>query len=138
MQARWRPPAGPRGIVGASAEDAAALYLQAQGWRVLARNVRVGRDELDILALEPGAPEQLVLVEVRSGSTTRFGSPRESVDARKVARLYRARTALQRGALPDLATTHSRGPWRVDLITLVRASSADWCIEAHLRGLEPA
>ena len=49
-----RPPAGPRGAIGAAAEDAAAAHLAGLGWQVLARNLRVGRDELDIVALEPG------------------------------------------------------------------------------------
>lgn len=130
------PPAGPRGQVGASAEVAAASFLRAAGWSILARNIRLGRDELDIVALEPGPRSWLVLVEVRSGSGPAFGSPRESVDARKVARLYRAGLALRRLGHPGLDRSIGRLPWRVDLLTLIWRAGA-WHVEAHLRGLEP-
>ncbi len=63
---------------------------------MLARNLRVGRDEIDIVALEPGSPPTLVVVEVRSRSRPGFGSAVETVDRRKVARLYRALAALPR------------------------------------------
>jgi putative endonuclease len=131
-----RPPAGPRGVTGAAAEDAAAGYLRSQGWSIIGRNVRVGRDELDIVAIEPGQAACLVIVEVRSGSTGRFGSPRESVDARKVARIYRAGLALRRQAYPGLSLTLYRPVWRVDLVTLVHHGGV-WRLEAHVRGLEP-
>ena len=130
-----RPPAGPRGQVGAAAEAAAVCHLSDKGWAILARNVRLGRDELDIVALEPGPPSCLVLVEVRSRSTAAFGSPRESVDARKVARLYRAGMALRRQGYPGLDRSIARLPWRVDLLTLVRRAGA-WRVEVHVRGLE--
>ena len=35
------------------------------GWTVLARNVHVGRHELDLVAVDPGPPAALVVVEVR-------------------------------------------------------------------------
>ena len=50
MTAGTRPPAGPRGAIGAAAEDAAAAYLQRIGWTLLSRNIRLGPDELDIVA----------------------------------------------------------------------------------------
>jgi len=131
------PPAGPRGIIGAAAEDAAVAYLATLGWSIVGRNVRVGRDELDILAVDPCTPAVLVLVEVRSASTTRFGSPRESVDARKVKRLYRAGMALQRRGHASVSATGTWSSWRVDLLTFVAAGSSGWQLEAHLRGLEP-
>jgi putative endonuclease len=110
-------------------------YLRAQGWSILGRNIRVGRDELDIVALEPGRPAWLVIVEVRSGSNGRFGSPRESVDARKVVRVYRAGLALRRQAYEGLSLPEHRLDWRVDLVTLVRHGGT-WRLEAHVRGLE--
>ncbi|MEI6726663.1 MAG: YraN family protein, partial [Actinomycetes bacterium] len=39
-----------RQTLGRAAEDAAARHLQERGWRLLARNVRIGRGELDIIA----------------------------------------------------------------------------------------
>lgn len=134
-----RPPAGPRGIVGAAAEEAAAEHLSAVGWTILARNLRIGDDEVDIVALEPGRLPTLVIVEVRSRSGPRFGDAVESVDARKVARLYRAAMSLRRTGHPCLALAHGRRMrWRVDLITLSRSAGEGWSVKAHLRGLMPA
>ncbi len=132
-----RPPAGPRGAVGAAAEEAAAAYLEASGWLVLARNMRVGPDEIDIVALEPGARATVVIVEVRSRSGRGFGSALESVDGRKVARLYRAAMGLRRCAYPAVVPALSPVPtWRVDLVAM-RRSGPDWKVEGHLRGLAP-
>ena len=72
------------------------------GWRILAQNVHAGRSELDIVAVDPGPPARLVVVEVRSRGSRAWGLPEETVDRRKQARL-RAGFArlLERGCLPD-------------------------------------
>ncbi len=137
MSTQERPPAGPRGRTGASAEAAAAAYLTALGWLVVARNVRVGRDELDLVAWTPAPERQLVVVEVRARSGDAFGSGLESVDARKVARLYRAVGALRRCGHPALGPGPLAHAVRVDLVVLRRAPSGAWVVEAHLHGLEP-
>lgn len=85
-------------------------------------------------ALEPTTAA--VVVEVRARTVRAFGDALESVDARKVARLYRGAAALGRsgivgGQAPVVA------PWRVDLVTLVRSEADGWTVAAHLRGLEP-
>ena len=73
---------------------------------------------MDILAVEPGHPRTLVFVEVRSHTTSRFGAPEESVDRRKVTRVYRAAGALRAlGTLPD-GRPLPRLPWRVDLLAV--------------------
>jgi putative endonuclease len=93
-------------------------WLQARQWCVLATNVTVGRDELDIVALEPGTPACLVFIEVRSRSTGRFGAPEESVGTAKLARTYRAAFALLRaGCLPD-GTALPGIAWRLDVIAV--------------------
>ena len=133
-----RPPAGPRGAAGVAAESAAADYLRQRGWAVLGRNLRVGRDEVDILALEPGSPSRLVVVEVRGRSRPGFGAAIESVDAAKVARLYRAVSLLRRTGHPALPAGNPDGAaWRVDLLTLTRGQDAVWRVDRHVRGLRP-
>lgn len=103
---------------GGRGEAAAARYLQGLGWRVLGRQVRVGRDEVDIVALDPGPPANLVAVEVRSRSSARFGPPEASVDWAKLGHCYRAMGALRRaGRLAD-GTRLPPLPWRVDLIAV--------------------
>ena len=138
MATSERPPSGPRGLVGAAAEDAAAGHLAGLGWQILGRNLRLGEDELDIVALEPGRRATLVVVEVRSRSGTRFGSATESVDGRKVARLYRAALSLRRGGHPFIDLEIAGLPsWRVDLLAMARARDGGWDVEQHLRGLAP-
>lgn len=138
MDLRQRPPTGPRAAIGTTAEGAAASYLQAAGWTVLARNVRVGRDEVDIVALEPGPAGDFVVVEVRARSRPGFGDAVESVDAGKVSRLYRASLALRRDhQAHGTRVDRWRRRWRVDLLTLRLAADGRWRVERHLRGLEP-
>ncbi len=117
-------PRGPGGTrtraqrAGDAAEDAVAAAFEARGWTVLARRVRVGRLELDLVAVDPGPPPALVVLEVRWRRTRAFGLPEETVDGRKVARLRRAAALLVAdGRLPD-GTPLPRGPLRLDLVAV--------------------
>ena len=133
-----RPPAGPRGVVGAAAEEAVARHLEGLGWTVIARNIRVGDDEVDIVAREPGANGATVIVEVRSRSGPGFGAAVESVDARKVGRLYRAAWGLHRDGHPAVRLSGRSGAeWRVDLLTARRRPDGGWEVDRHVRGLAP-
>jgi putative endonuclease len=118
---------------GASAEDAAAAYLEELGWRLVVRNLKIGRDEIDILAVDYGPPVTLVVVEVRSLRTAAFGEPEERVDRRKVGHLYRALTGLTQ----TLETGEGLGrlPRRVDLVVVDGRSGRTEI--RHLRALEP-
>ena len=101
---------------GAYAEDIAVRFVEQLGWQVVGRNVKVGRhDEIDIVAVDPGPPVELVCVEVRSASSSAFGAPEERVDARKVGHLYRAMRELR--VEVGLAR-------RVDLIVIDRRTGA--------------
>src|SRR4051794_27722716 len=109
---------------GHFAEEVAAGWLARQGWKIVARNLRVGaHDEIDIVAVDPGPPAELVCVEVRSARSPAFGAPEERVDGRKVARLYRAMRALP---------LQSPLPRRVDLVVVdVRHGAPEI---RHIRG----
>ena len=87
---------------GDAAECLVAERLTARGWLILARNIHAGRSELDIVAVDPGPPTRLVIVEVRWRRSREFGLPEETFDYRKRAHL-RAGVArlLERGQLPD-------------------------------------
>lgn len=69
---------------GHRAEILASVRLQQQGLRLAARNYRSPFGEIDLIMQER---DTLVFVEVRYRSNTAFGSPAETVDARKQARL---------------------------------------------------
>jgi len=90
--------------LGDDAEALVAERLMEQGWSILARNVHVGRHELDLVAVDPGppAPAQLVIVEVRLRSTRAFGLAEETVDFRKRRHLRDAAwTMVAAGSFPD-------------------------------------
>lgn len=71
---------------GAAFEQWAASWLEQQGCKIVARNVRFKVGEIDIVALDGPA---LVFVEVRKRSNPRFASAAASVDRRKQQRLLR-------------------------------------------------
>ncbi len=65
---------------GRKGEDLAAAYLAAKGLQLLHRNWRHARAEVDIVALDG---RTLVLVEVKTRSSARFGQPQEFVSSKK-------------------------------------------------------
>ena len=103
--------------LGADAEELVAARLRALGWPILGRNVRVGRAEIDILAVDPGPPRCLVALEVRWRSRRDFGLPEETVDRGKLGRLRAAALSLREGALPTGGPI-PRLPVRVDVVAV--------------------
>lgn len=101
--------------LGAAGERLAARYLEGQGYRVLARNVRLPPwGEIDLVAERDGT---LVLVEVRVRRGQAFGGALASIGPTKRMRMLRT-------ALAYLATLGDTAPpARIDLvaITLDRA-----------------
>lgn len=116
------PNDGGRRALGVEGEERAAAWLTARGWRVIARNVRADRVELDLVALRG---RQLAFIEVKTRRTRSAGAPEEAVDARKRARLVR-------GAGAWLAT-HGKPGWRprFDVIACECGPAGDWTIR-HL------
>jgi putative endonuclease len=102
---------------GDAAESLVANRLVAAGWRILARNVRLGRGELDIVAVDPGPPAQLVIVEVRWRRRRDFGLADESLDHRKRAHLRAAIGRLLADGLPGGVALPPL-PIRVDLVVV--------------------
>ena len=82
---------GEKNQLGARGESCAARYLRFHGYRILARNERMRRGELDIVARRGGS---LVFVEVKTRTVgsdgTAFGRPADAVDRGKRERLIRA------------------------------------------------
>jgi len=103
---------------GDAAEALAAERLVALGWTVLARNVRVGRKEIDLVALDPGPPASVVLVEVRWRARRDYGLAEETFDWRKRRHLRAAVGRLvEAGALPDGYPLAGHA-MRVDLVVI--------------------
>jgi putative endonuclease len=76
-----------RRALGDEAEEIAAKWLEARGWKILARNFICKGGELD-LVVERG--DRIAFVEVRSRRSTAFLHPAESVSSTKRRRVARA------------------------------------------------
>lgn len=72
--------------LGRRGEDVAVRYLEDRGLVVLDRNWRCRDGELDVVAADAG---RLVVCEVKTRSSTRFGEPAEAVTGRKANRIRR-------------------------------------------------
>lgn len=67
---------------GKQGEDMACRLLRLHGYMLLGRNLRLGRAEVDVLARHR---HELVLVEVKTRTSTAYTFPEEHVDHRKLA-----------------------------------------------------
>jgi putative endonuclease len=111
--------------LGRSGEQAAVEYLERAGLRILDRNWRCAEGEIDIVAAER---QVLVVCEVKTRSSTRYGSPLEAITRSKRARLRRLaiRWLVAHGVLFDEV--------RIDVIGLVQDESGQYQLE-HVRGV---
>jgi putative endonuclease len=77
--------------LGRRGEDLAHRFLQKHGYTVVARNYRTatGSGELDIVAAEDDGGS-LVMVEVKTRTSTEFGTPERNVNREKERRMLRA------------------------------------------------
>ncbi len=100
----------PRHVLGLAAEEATARWLDATGWRVVARRQRsADGGETDLVALDRDGI--LVAIEVRARRSERAGTAAMTVDRRRVERLRRTLSSVARSS----GEPH-RG-LRVDLVT---------------------
>jgi len=94
------------GILG---EKLAQDYLKQRGYRILETNYRCPHGEIDIIARDK---ESLVFIEVRTKTSSAFGSPEESITAAKKERL--------RDTAYHYQQTHDDLPssWRIDFVAV--------------------
>lgn len=102
----------PLNETGRQGENLAAAWLEARGVRVLERNWRHGRFEIDIVAREG---DTISFVEVKTRRLGPGGPPAAAVDARKRGRLSRAAAAWIR------AHPRESAEFRFDIIEVVNA-----------------
>ena len=94
--------------LGKEGEDEAVRYLERHDYRILHRNWRCGRKELDIVAQYQG---ELVIVEVKTRRNKEFGMPEESISETKIRRIVSSTDAYLRKFQIDM-------PVRFDIISL--------------------
>ena len=98
--------------VGKTGERLAVRHLRRQGFRILAKNWRSYRHEIDVIARERSTGT-VVFVEVKTRSPGSFGRPADAVDAnkRRFLRLAAESWLLQNGG--------SEQPARFDVIEVL-------------------
>ena len=95
---------------GRAGEDAAAALLEAHGYRIVGRNVRLPGGEIDIIARDG---DVVVFVEVKARASASYGSAVGAVDARK-------RATLRAVASDWLQVAAPRAHARFDIVTFDR------------------
>ena len=102
-----------RAKLGQWGERQARLYLEAEGYGIVAANFRCRAGELDIVAIDG---DELVFVEVKTRRGDSFGLAEESISPVRAERLAAvAEEFLQsRSAFPYDSET----PWRIDLVCM--------------------
>ena len=116
--------------LGRLAEDKAAKYILSIGWQIIARNIRNKYGELDIIALDKGKNE-LVIIEVRARTIGKIQSPVDSIGSRKLHSLINSSRLYIEDSL------NWPGFWRIDLIgiTIQEKNHPDnWTLE-HIRDI---
>lgn len=109
--------------IGAAGEAVALTYLKDLGYKYHAQNVRVGRDEIDLIFFDPG-DQVIVLAEVktRSKSDPDF-HPSVNLTSSKLRKMHRA-------ASRWVDQKSYEGGWRLDLICVEHGRVID-----HLQDL---
>jgi putative endonuclease len=107
---------------GFEEEATAEALLRERGYRIVGRNVRAGRYELDLVAWDGRV---LCFIEVRYRRDLRHGRAEETVRRDKQARLIRAATAYIRSRFArwpvirfDVVAVHGQG--RAKSVRLIR------------------
>jgi len=95
--------------IGALGEKIAAEYLTGLGYMIRERNFRSREGEIDIIAEKD---DFLVFIEVRTRTSTSYGTPEESVTAQKKERLI-ALAEAYREDRDDLPSS-----WRIDVVAI--------------------
>lgn len=114
-----------RDALGRRGEELAARFLEDAGYRIVERNWRCRRGEIDIIAR---TGDTLVFVEVKTRSGLAFGHPFEAITTTKLARL-RALAAVW------CAEHHPRANRiRLDAIAVIAPRTGPPAIE-HLPGV---
>ena len=113
--------------IGDQSEEIACGYLKQNGLKIIERNFRSPRGELDII-MEDG--ETLVFVEVRFRRNTQYGSGAESVDKNKQKKIITsAAYFLQKNS------KHRNRPTRFDVVSISLESNKpaiNWIQDAFI------
>ena len=94
---------------GRLGEKIARKFLEKKGYKILEQNYRTKFAEIDLVAKQG---KELVFVEVRTKRGEMFGTPEESLDKRKLRKLWW-------NANSYTSRIRWQGPYRVDAVCIV-------------------
>jgi len=94
---------------GKIGENIAQEYLKKQGYKILERNFKTKYAEIDLVAKQKN---EIIFVEVRTKRGLDFGSPEDSLNQRKLRKLWF-------NAQGYINWIKWRGPYRIDAICIV-------------------
>lgn len=111
--------------LGRAGEAAAVDYLLDAGYSIIDQNWRGSHGEIDIIANDKRAVDsphelgesEIVIVEVKTRSSTAFGTPFEAITPEKYRRLF----LLGR---EWIGTYHPGAHWRIDVLSLIRTDGS--------------
>ncbi len=94
--------------LGSFGEDKAVEYLVKHGYKIVNRNFRYARGEIDIIACDQ---QFIVFVEVKLRRSLKYGTPQSAVDQRKQEKIRRT-------AQYYLLSNDSKKKLRFDVISI--------------------
>ena len=74
---------------GKQGEEIATTFLTNRGYYILEKNFSCKLGEIDIVAIDTIAKNELVFIEVKTRKQSMFGEPAESVDSNKIKHIYK-------------------------------------------------
>lgn len=113
---------------GRAGERIASAWLEMIGFRIIGRNRRAGRGEIDIVALDRDC---LVFVEVKTRRSDRFGPGVSAVDRRKIRSMRRTAARI----LASGGEGAGASEFRFDVVALDLDADRCGMRIRHLRGV---
>ena len=111
-----------RDNLGAAGEKEASRYLQSKGYKIITNNYRSRFGEIDIIVKDKNTT---VFVEVKTRSSSKFGSPADSVSYFKLQKLIKtSQFYISRFKVPD---------YRFDVIE-ISLQDGEFCVN-HLENV---
>ena len=106
--------------LGAVGERLAAEHIESIGSKIIGRNVRAGRGELDIVAIDG---DELVIVEVRTRRIGKISPSETTVGPKKLKSILKfARRYVERILSYD-------GFWRIDIAAVTMDENGAYSVE---------
>ncbi len=120
--------------LGRVGEDIAASYLEDKGFKIIERNYRFERAEVDLVCFLPDVDYakggELVFVEVKTRSSLVHGRPEEAVDVAKMKNVVQAAKAFIYEYKLDGA------PTRFDVVTILMRETGSHHVEHFINAFD--